>query len=319
LNQKTPIEPKIQEGLVIKTTGSWYVVQTGRGQTVRCKLKGRLRQAGYKSTNPIVVGDQVGFQFDKEHQVGVIDSIFERRNFIVRKASKLSKQSQIIAANIDQAILMVTLVAPRTHVEFIDRFLVSAEAYRIPAFLFINKMDMYDAELTKKADALAEIYRKVGYPCFEMSVKTGRNMETIKPLLRNKVSLLSGNSGVGKSTLINSLAPGLNLKTATVSDFHKTGRHTTTFVEMHPIEQGGHVIDTPGIKGFGLVHIEKDELYHFFPEIFSFSKHCKFYNCKHVNEPGCAVIEAVREDQISASRYQNYLMMYMDEDQKYRI
>jgi ribosome biogenesis GTPase len=319
LNQKIPIEPKIQEGLVIKTTGSWYVVQTGRGQTVRCKLKGRLRQAGYTSTNPIVVGDQVGFQFDEEHQVGVIDSICERRNFIVRKASKLSKQSQIIAANIDQAILMVTLVAPRTHVEFIDRFLVSAEAYRIPAFLFINKMDLYDAELTKKAGALAEIYRKAGYPCFEMSVKTGRNMETIKPLLRNKVSLLSGNSGVGKSTLINSLAPGLDLKTATVSDSHKTGRHTTTFVEMHPIEHGGHVIDTPGIKGFGLVHIEKDELYHFFPEIFSFSKHCKFYNCKHVNEPGCAVIEAVHEGQISASRYQNYLMMYMDEDQKYRI
>jgi len=319
LNQFSHSDVFEREGVVIKTTGSWYAVRTDPGPIFQCKIKGRLRQLGSKSTNPIVVGDRVHFHYDEDHKTGVITSISERKNFIVRKASKLSKQSQIIAANIDQAMLMVTLKAPETHIEFIDRYLVSAEAYRIPAFLLFNKSDLYDPDLLQHMKRLMAIYSEVGYPSYAISASTGQNLEKLRPLFRDKVSLLSGNSGVGKSTLINQLSPSLDLKTAPISEYHKSGRHTTTFVEMHPLGFGGYVIDTPGIKGFGLVHIEKDELYHFFPEIFSFSGHCKYYNCKHINEPGCAVIEAAERGKISASRYQNYVLMYLDEDQKYRI
>ena len=305
-------------GIVVKATGSWYTLKTTDGHILESNIKGKFRQEGFRSTNPVVVGDQVNYIIPSGQVTGVITEISERKNFIIRKASKLSKYSQIIAANIDQALLVISLVAPETHIEFIDRYFVSAEAYRIPAFLIINKIDLYDNPLKNKMKEMILTYRNAGYKCFQVSAKTGSNMDNLQGLMRGKINLLSGNSGVGKSTLINSLDPSLNLTTSEISKYHKTGKHTTTFVEMHELIFGGFVIDTPGIKGFGLVHMEKDEIYHFFPEIFRLSKMCKYYNCKHIDEPGCAVLQAVKEESISNSRYQSYRNLYLDEDSKYR-
>ncbi len=305
--------------MVIKTTGSWYIVRISGGNHIQCRIKGGFRREGSRSTNPAVVGDQVRFLYDEEQDTGIINFIEDRKNHIVRRATKLSKQSQVIASNIDQAILMVTMIAPETYLEFIDRYLVSAEAYRIPAMLVFNKMDLYDARFVEKINRLQSIYSGCGYSCFQISAARGRIDPELIEMMKGRISLLSGNSGVGKSTFINSIDPSLELATSEISEYHQSGKHTTTFVEMHELSFGGFVIDTPGIRGFGLIHMQKDEIYHFFPEIFRHSHNCKYYNCKHINEPGCGVIKAVTEGGISRSRYMNYVNMYLDEDQKYRI
>ena len=304
--------------MVVKTTGSWYRVKTEDGNLTECKIKGKFRQMGIRSTNPVAVGDQVYFIMQENQKTGLIISIDERKNYIARKASNLSKYSQIIAANIDQAILMISLREPETLIEFIDRYLVTAQAYRIPVILLFNKIDLYSTGDRKKMAQLKSIYMKIGYPCLEISLKEETNLNEIKGMIRGKISLLSGNSGVGKSSFINKLNTSFNISTSEISSYHKSGKHTTTFVEMYPLENGGYIIDTPGIKGFGVVHIEKDEIYHFFPEIFQFSKKCKYYNCKHLNEPDCAVLNAVKNGEISLSRYQSYLNLFLDPDLKYR-
>jgi len=305
------------EGIVVKSTGSWYTVMDIEGEKIDCKIKGRFRKLGFRTTNPVAVGDRVRVSVGNQ-DTPVITEIFDRRNFIIRKSSKLSKQSQIIAANIDQAVLMVSMISPKTHIEFIDRFLISAEAYRIPTILVINKIDSYSKDVISDMDRLISVYKKVGYTCLDISVKEGTNLGKLKKQLKGKVSLLSGNSGVGKSTLINKLDPSHKLTTAEISDYHQTGKHTTTFAQMHELYFGGFVIDTPGIKGFGLVHMDKEEIYHFFPEIFLHSKKCKYYNCKHINEPGCGVVMALKEGQISDIRYRSYVNLYLEEEEKYR-
>jgi len=305
------------EGVVVKSTGSWYTVMSTKGKKIDCKIKGRFRKLGLRTTNPVAVGDRV--RVSVENQITpVITEIFDRKNFIVRKASKLSKQSQIIAANIDQAILLASMISPKTHIEFIDRFLVSAEAYRIPAILVFNKIDSYSTDLVSNMKQLISVYKKIGYGCLDISVKDGTNLSKLKKQLKGKVSLLSGNSGVGKTTLINKLDPSHKLATAEISDYHQMGKHTTTFAQMHELYFGGYIIDTPGIKGFGLVHMDKDEIYHFFPEIFLHSKKCKYYNCKHIDEPGCGVVMALKEGQISNIRYRSYVSLYLEEEEKYR-
>ena len=311
---------KISEGsaVVVKTTGSRYTLKKENGSILECNIKGKFRQEGIRITNPAVVGDQVSYEIHPGHKTGIITAISERKNFIVRKASKLSKYSQIIAANIDQALLIVSLVSPETHLEFIDRFLVSAEAYRIPVIIVFNKIDLYSKDKLKKMKKLKEIYQKAGYSSLEVSAKDNLNMEEVKNCVTGKINLFSGNSGVGKSTLINKLDPSLDITTAEISEYHQVGKHTTTFAEMHELYFGGFVIDTPGIKGFGMVHMEKEEIYHFFPEIFKKAKECKYYNCKHINEPGCAVLDAVEKGEVSISRYQSYRNLFLDEDSKYR-
>ncbi len=305
-------------GMVVKSTGSWYRVKTEDGSFTECKIKGKFRQLGIRSTNPVAVGDRVHFIMQENQETGLIISIKERKNYIARKASNLSKYSQIIAANIDQAILMISLREPETLVEFIDRYLVTAQAYRIPVILLFNKIDLYSTEDKKKLDQLKSTYMKIGYSCIEISLKEETNLNEVEELIQGKISLLSGNSGVGKSSFINKLNTSFNISTAEISSYHKSGRHTTTYVEMYPLKNEGYIIDTPGIKGFGVVHIEKDEIYHFFPEIFQFSKNCKYYNCKHINEPDCAVLNAVENGDISISRYQSYLNLFLDPDLKYR-
>lgn len=306
------------KGMVVKTTGSWYRVKTKEGRFVECNIKGKFRQMGIRSTNPVAVGDIVHFIIPENHNTGLIISIEDRKNFIARKSSNLSKYSQIIAANIDQAILMITLKEPETLVEFIDRYLVTARAYRIPVILLVNKIDLYSDVELEKMETLKTIYEEIGYSCVESSVKSKTNIEEIIRLTKGKISLISGNSGVGKSSLINLLISTAKISTSEISSYHKAGKHTTTFAEMYHLKTGGYIIDTPGIKGFGMVHLEKNELYHFFPEIFRFSENCKYYNCKHVNEPGCAVLDAVKQGEISLSRYQSYLNLYLDPDSKYR-
>ncbi len=314
----TKKQKNLLKGMVVKTTGSWYRVKTKDGIFIECKIKGKFRQLGIRSTNPVAVGDQVHFIMQEKQETGLITSIEERKNYIARKASNLSKYSQIIAANIDQAILMISLREPKTLIEFIDRYLVTAQAYRIPVILLFNKIDLYSTEDKKKMNQLKTIYMKIGYPCIEISLKKEINLNEIEELIQEKISLLSGNSGVGKSSFINKLNSSFNISTSKISSYHKTGRHTTTSVEMYPLKNEGYIIDTPGIKGFGVVHIEKDEIYHFFPEIFQFSKNCRYYNCKHLNEPGCAVLDAVENEEISISRYQSYLNLFLDPDLKYR-
>ncbi len=306
------------KGMVVKTTGSWYRVKTKKGSFIECKIKGKFRQMGIRSTNPVAVGDIVHFIIPENQNTGLIISIEERKNFIARKSPNLSRYSQIIAANIDQAILMITLKEPETLIEFIDRYLVTARAYRIPVILLFNKIDLYSAIEMEKLETLKTIYAGIGYTCIESSIKGKINIEKIMDLTKNKISLISGNSGVGKSSLINLLISEVKISTAEISSYHKAGKHTTTFAEMYPLKTGGYMIDTPGIKGFGMVHLGKDELYHFFPEIFRFSEKCKYYNCKHINEPGCAVLDAVKQGEISLSRYQSYLNLYLDPDSKYR-
>ena len=301
-------------GLVIKNTGSWYTVLTDDGQLLECKVKGNFRIKGIRSTNPVAVGDGVTVNSE-----GWIIDIDDRRNYIIRKSINLSKQSHIIAANVDQALLVVTVNYPQTSTTFIDRFLASAEAYRVPVILVFNKTDLLDADEARYQQMLITLYETIGYQCSAISAETGEGVEELKKNLPGKMTLLSGNSGVGKSTLINRLVPGVNLRTAEISDAHNAGQHTTTFSEMIPLEGGGWLVDTPGIKGFGTFDMEPEELTSYFKEIFHFSKDCRFSNCTHTHEPGCAVLKALEDHYIAQSRYQSYLSMLEDKDQgKYR-
>ena len=333
------------KGLVVKNTGSWYTVQADDGQLFDCKIKGNFRLKGIRSTNPVAVGDRV--EFDG----GFISSIEDRRNYIIRKSINLSKQSHIIAANVDQAFLVVTVANPQTSTTFIDRFLASAEAYRVPVVLIFNKTDLLDEDERRYQEAMVNLYETIGYECRQISAETGQGIDDLRPLLENKITVLSGNSGVGKSTLINRLVPGVNLRTAELSDAHNMGMHTTTFSEMIPIpspftfdlrssllslDNGqvnlplfslnrslhlspSYIIDTPGIKGFGTFDMEPEEITGYFKDIFHFSKDCRFSNCTHTHEPGCAVLKALEDHYIAESRYQSYLSMLDDKDEgKYR-
>ena len=290
----------------------------GEGIFLECSIKGKLRIKELRTTNPIAVGDNVLFEIDKKNNTGIITEVLDRRNYILRKASNLSKHSQIIAANVDQVFLMITIILPETQVEFIDRFLITAEAYRIPAKIIINKTDLYGEDELAKMEYLESMYSKIGYECIRLSLFNKTNLETLRLLMKNKISLISGNSGVGKTTLLNSFNPALNLKTAEISDYHKQGKHITTFPEMHQMPFGGFVIDTPGIKGFGVVDMERNEIYHFFREIFKVSKECRFNNCLHLDEPGCAVMSAVKNGGIDLLRYKSYLNIMEGDNRKYR-
>ena len=306
------------KGLVIKNTGSWYQVKTDDGRFIDCKIKGSFRLKGIKSTNPIAVGDRVTIAINAEG-TALITDIEDRKNYIVRRSSNLSKQSHILGANLDQCLLVVTVNYPETSTTFIDRFLASAEAYRVPVKIIFNKVDAYNEDDLHYLDCLIDLYTYIGYPCFKVSAKDGTGVETIREELKGRITLFSGHSGVGKSTLINALLPGVNVKTAEISSYHKKGMHTTTFSEMFPVEGGGYIIDTPGIKGFGTFDMEIEEIGHYFPEIFKASADCKYNNCTHRHEPGCAVLEAVSDHRISESRYTSYLSMLEDKEEgKYR-
>ncbi len=305
-------------GLVIKNTGSWYTVKTDEGAIIESKIKGNFRLKGIRSTNPVAVGDRVELILNQEG-TAFISAIEDRRNYIIRKSSNLSKQSHILAANIDQALLLVTVNRPQTSTTFIDRFLASAEAYRIPVVLLFNKIDLLNASERRYQELLSRLYTPIGYRCLALSAQTGEGIEALRELLMGQISLLSGNSGVGKSTLINRLLPDAHLRTAEISDAHNAGMHTTTFSEMLPLPEGGYVIDTPGIKGFGTFDIEREELGSYFKEIFRLSKDCRFNNCTHTHEPGCAVLQALQNHFVAESRYQSYLNMLEDKDEsKYR-
>ena len=314
------------KGLVIKNTGSWYTVQTDDGQLFDCKVKGNFRLRGIRSTNPVAVGDRVCVS-----EGNFITEIEDRRNYIIRKSINLSKQSHIIAANVDQALLVVTVNRPQTNTTFIDRFLASAEAYRVPVVLIFNKTDLLDDDEKHYQQMLIHLYETVGYECRAISAETGDGVDALLPMLQGKITLLSGNSGVGKSTIINRLVPGVNLRTAEISDAHQMGQHTTTFSEMIPLASHpspltsypspltSYLIDTPGIKGFGTFDMDPEELTSYFKEIFHFSKDCRFSNCTHTHEPGCAVLQALENHYIAQSRYQSYLSMLNDKDEnKYR-
>ncbi len=308
----------IEEGIVYKSTGSWYVVKTASNRFIECKIKGKLRIEGIKSTNPVAAGDKVIIETSLSDQTGVITNIVDRKNYIVRKSINLSKQSQILAANIDQALLMATLVLPETSTEFVDRFLAMAEAYNIPAIILLNKCDLYTQEFSELLNFWKEIYNTTNYKLLEISVGSGIQMEAVKNLLIDKVTLIAGNSGVGKSSLIKKLSPESQIRIGEISQYHHSGKHTTTFAEMYELPFGGAIIDTPGIKGFGLYDTAKTEIYHFFPEIFKVAEKCQFHNCLHINEPKCAVIEAVEKQTIHWSRYKSYLSILEDSKSKYR-
>ena len=307
------------DGLVIKNTGSWYVVHTDNGEDVNCKIKGNFRLKGIRTTNPVAVGDRVTISVTPDGNA-FITAIQPRKNYIIRRASNLSKESHIIAANLDCAFLVVTLAHPVTSTTFIDRFLATAEAYRVPAVLLINKVDLLTDDDDKEyCEAVASLYRTIGYDVLEISALTGEGMTELRERLKDKISLFSGNSGVGKSTIINALLPDLELRTGSISDMHDTGMHTTTFSEMFPLPEGGWIIDTPGIKGFGTIDFDKHEIAHFFPEIFKISAECKYGDCTHTHEPGCAVLKALDDHYISQSRYASYLSILDDTNpDKYR-
>lgn len=297
---------------VVRATGSWYDVLHD-GETVRCRIRGRLRLKGVRSTNPVVVGDEVACEADEGGDY-VIADILPRRNYVIRRASNLSKESHIIAANVDQALLMASLRSPETPTEFVDRFLVTCEAYKVPVTILLSKLDLQDAEAVAEFRA---VYEGVGYRVLEVSVREGRGVEEVRELLAGRTTLVSGNSGVGKSTLIQAIDPSLDIRTGEISESHHKGRHTTTFSTMYPLAGGGAVIDTPGIKGFGLIDIDEAELWHYFPEMMRVAPACRFYNCTHTHEPGCAVTEAVKAGEIAWPRYESYLKI-RDEDEKYR-
>lgn len=300
----------------MKSTGSWYSVRMESGEVLDCRIKGKFRMKGIKTTNPVAVGDVVEVEVNPDG--AVINRIEDRKNYIIRKSTNLSKEAHIIAANVDQAVLVVTVNHPVTSTVFIDRFLASVEAYRIPAILMFNKIDLYDDEDLLLLGALTQIYMQAGYECLHVSSLTGEGMEDVVTALKDKVTVFSGLSGVGKSSLINRVEPGLKLKVAEISDSHDTGKHTTTFAEMFPLSFGGYIVDTPGIRAFGLIHMEKTEISHYFPEIFKRASECRFYNCTHIHEPGCAVLEAVEKGEISESRYFSYVSMFEEGDEKYR-
>jgi ribosome biogenesis GTPase len=308
----------LEKGVVLKSTGSRYKVLYEEGKIIDCSIKGKLRIKEFRTTNPIAVGDNILFEIDRKINSGIITEVLDRRNWILRKSSNLSKHSQILAANIDQVFLMITIILPETPVEFIDRFLITAEAYRVPARIIINKTDLYGEEESAKMEYLESIYKNIGYDCIRLSLKELTNLEVLRDLMKGKTSLISGFSGVGKSTLLNVFNPLLNLKTAKISDYHKQGKHITTFPEMHKMPFGGFVIDTPGIRGFGVVDMKRNEIYHFFREIFVKSKECRFNNCLHLDEPGCAVRSAVEKGEIAFLRYKSYLNIMDGDDRKYR-
>jgi ribosome biogenesis GTPase / thiamine phosphate phosphatase len=301
------------KGRVIRSTGSWYSVQVEHGETYECKIKGTFRMKGIKTTNPLAVGDHVEFEIQKGENIGVINTISPRKNFIIRKSTNLSKISHIIAANIDQAFLVATLASPRTSTGFIDRFLVTSEAYHIPARLVFNKSDLLSEEQNSQMDEVISVYENVGYPCFKVSAQTCENLGLLKSALEGKVNLFTGHSGVGKSTLINKLDKNLNLKTGEISEYHKKGKHITTFAQMLPLCFGGYIIDTPGIKEFGLRNFKKEEVAERFPEMRKLMWDCKYSNCTHVHEPDCAVKKAVALGDIDPGRYFNYLDILEDE------
>lgn len=311
------------KGLVIKNTGYWYTVLTDEGGTVDCKIKGNFRLKGIRSTNPVAVGDRVTIQPNQEGTAFITD-IEDRRNYIIRKSQNLSKQSHILAANVDQAVLVVTINYPETSTTFIDRFLASAEAYSVPVILVFNKRDLLSAEELHYQDMMMQLYDTIGYKCLSISATENIGIDELTTLLQGKITLFSGNSGVGKSTLLNAILPNANLRTSEISDAHNTGMHTTTFSEMLPLlkdttENNGWVIDTPGIKGFGTFDMEPEEICSYFKEIFKFSKDCRFNNCTHTHEPGCAVIQAIEDHYIALSRYNSYLSMLNDKEEgKYR-
>lgn len=302
------------QGLVIKSTGSWYEVQTDEGRLIKCRIKGKFRTLDIKTTNPVAVGDRVTVEPEPDQETGLITELEPRKNYIIRKSVNLSKQAQIIAANLDQAFLIVTLASPRTSLGFIDRFLVTAEAYDIPAKLIFNKLDLFSDEGLEILSQYQSIYEQAGYPCYSVSALKATNLDQLRELLKDKVTLVSGHSGVGKSTLINALLPGYELKTGDISDWSDKGKHTTTFAEMFRLPFGGYLIDTPGIRELGVFDIEKQELGRLFPEIRKLMDDCRFNNCRHINEPGCAVLEALEEGELEPSRYDSYLSIYNNND-----
>jgi ribosome biogenesis GTPase len=307
-------------GTVYKSTGSWYTVKKMNGKFYECRIKGRFRLEGIKSTNPIAVGDKVQFELETKNntETGVIHRIEERTNYIVRKSVNLSKQTHIIAANIDQVFLLITIDNPQTFSSFIDRFLVTAEAYSVKPILLFNKIDTYDDEKLHEVKYLESIYRSIGYECIEISAATGYHIDKVKAMMEGKVSMFSGHSGVGKSTLVNAIEPSLELKTKEISEQHMQGQHTTTFAEMFDLSFDAKIIDTPGIKGFGVVDMEKEEVGDYFPEFFALKQDCKFNNCLHLKEPKCAVKEALENDEVSYSRYRSYLQILEGEEETYR-
>jgi ribosome biogenesis GTPase len=306
------------KGTVIKSTGSQYLVKIADERIIPCSIRGKFRIKGIRATNPVAVGDHVVFEWMEDGNGGIITSIKERSNYIIRKSSNLSKEYQLLASNVDLVWLMISMTLPRTLTPFIDRFLVSAEAYRIPVIILFNKTDLYGLSELEEMKYLKSVYTDIGYRCMQMSLQTREGVKEVRNEMTEKVNVISGNSGVGKSTLINVLDPALRLKIGEVSDFHKTGKHTTTFSEMFELTSGIRIIDTPGIRGFGTIDIEREELFHFFPEIFRASKLCKYHNCMHMHEPECGVKAGVENGTISEFRYINYLMMMEVEDGKYR-
>ncbi|WP_282043611.1 ribosome small subunit-dependent GTPase A [Winogradskyella flava] len=307
-------------GTVYKSTGSWYTVKTMNGKFYECRIKGRFRLEGIKSTNPIAVGDKVEFELETKNntETGVINRIEERKNYIVRKSVNLSKQTHIIASNIDQVFLLVTIDNPPTFTSFIDRFLVTAEAYAVKTILLFNKVDTYDSETLLEVKYLASVYRQIGYECIGISAKTGKNIDKVKNLMVGNVSMFAGHSGVGKSTLVNAIEPSLDLKTKAISEQHMQGQHTTTFAEMFDLSFDAKIIDTPGIKGFGVVDMEREEVGDYFPEFFALKQDCKFNNCLHLKEPKCAIKQALENNEVSYSRYRSYLQILEGEDEHYR-
>lgn len=308
----------LERGTVTKSTGSSYTVRLKDGRIIQCSIRGKFRIKGIRATNPVAVGDHVRFVWSEDHSSGIITSIEERTNYIIRKSSKLSKEYQLVACNVDTAWLMISMVLPRTQTPFIDRFLVSAEAYRIPVIILFNKTDLYGAKEEAEMEELWSVYTRIGYRCMRLSLQTRDGVEAVRKEMQGKVNVIAGNSGVGKSTLIQVLDPTIRLKIGNISDFHQTGKHTTTFSEMFELSSGIQIIDTPGLRGFGTIDIDRSELFHFFPEIFRASEGCRYHNCLHINEPDCAVKGGVEDGVISGSRYVNYLMMMEIDPGKYR-
>ncbi len=304
-----------QKGIVLKSTGKWYEVRNEEGTIFQCQIRGKVRLDDRSTTNPVAAGDRVDFDIENETE-GSILNIHQRKNYIIRKSVNLSKEAQIIAANLDQALLVITITRPQTSPGFIDRFLVTADAYDIPAILLFHKTDQYNEKENAKLEALINVYRKIGFRCILSSLVTGNGIEEIRELLKDKITLISGHSATGKSSIINHFIPGKNLRIGDVSESSNKGQHTTTFAEMHLLPLGGYIVDTPGIKGFGLVDIPKDELHHHMPEFFRLLPECKYHNCLHLNEPGCAVRKALESGEVSESRYNSYVSMYNDEEER---